>query len=371
MNRGFKKYFKESYKASYKALRKKDNYFRYLLFLFIEFLSTIFIFFKPIIDIAKVRLIKGLKLEKRIILSKTIEAMDNPKSYWTSILATTMKVFIFIGIVLIHVIVIGVLLLFGGLVYSIIGDSDYQFISFVFMLPAVVALVLFIIVSRYLTVDTAYIVDTNPSLGASKVLYASIASLKETGKKTLFVNDLVHTLIFVGMTLVYGVVLFLTSFLPTRIEVPVQMLVLIAYLLMALFFLPLLNLSHKMVKVSLFEDIVIDKYSVNQRISGIRMIEFNKKAQMPINDRLKAVFDNEDDLEAEANLFKPIMSKEEKLNKKNERLEEARRLLEEKLSSQSNDVNLHGDNVELENDSIYLEEDKIYIEEDKIGNGGE
>lgn len=371
MNRGFKKYFKESYKASYKALKKKDNYFRYLLFLFIEILSTLFIVTKPIIDLAKVRLIRGLKLEKRIVLSKTIEVGDSPKSYWTSILTNIMKMFIFIGIVLIHGLIIGLLLLFGGFIYSLINNSDYEFISFIFMVPAIIALLLFILVSRYLTVDTSYIVDTNPNLGASSVLYASISSLKETGKKTLFVNDLVHTLIYVGLTIPYLIVYFISTLLPLRIGVPIEVLTIIAYLVMALFFIPLLNLSHMMVKVSLFDDIVIDKYALKQRISGIRMIEFNKKAQMSIEDRMKAVFDSEEDLENEAKLFKRVPSTEEKLKMENEKLDQARKLINDKLAMQKNDTNLHGDALYLEDDDLPLEEDKLYLDNDVTESDGE
>lgn len=363
MNKGFKKYFKQSYKASIKALKKKDNYFRYLLFMMIDSIANIIFFIKPITNIAKIKLVKNIKIEKRIVLSKTIEVMDEPKSYWTSVITILMKGLLFVGIVGIHLIVISVLVLFGGLVQTIIKDSDYVYLAAIFAVPAMIALMIFIIVSKYLTIPTAYIVDTNPNLGASKVLYTSIASLKETGKRTMFVNDLVHGLIYLGLTLPYIIVGVIAYLLPQNVMQIIIVFLALAYSVMALFFIPVLSLSHQMVLVSLFDDIVIDKYSINQRISGVRMIEFNKKAQMPIEDRLKAVFDDEEELQRESSLYKKTPS----LVEKEANYVEAKRLLDEKIK----DMPKGADLIHLEEDNLYIEEDKLYVEDDNIGNGGE
>ena len=222
----------------------------------------------------------------------------------------------------------GTLIYSNGVLLGVPGFLGY--LVGVFALPAVVALLIFILRAKYLTVSTAYIVDTNPELGASKVLYASIASLKETGKKTLFLNDLIHGLILVFITAIYTLVAYAVSFLPDRIVLPLTVFVVFAYLALILFFGPVLSLSHKMVKVSLFDDIVIDRYALKQRISGIRMIEFNKKAQMPIEQRLAAVFDDEDELTLEAKLFRKVLSSEEVAKIDEDNLNKARELIREK-----------------------------------------
>ena len=93
MNRGFRQYFRESFKKSFKVLNKTNNYFKYLLFMFVNFLASIFYFVKPVTDMASIRMTKNIIEEKEICISSAILTGDKPKSYWNYLLISFIKAF--------------------------------------------------------------------------------------------------------------------------------------------------------------------------------------------------------------------------------------------------------------------------------------
>lgn len=303
MNKGFKQYFKESYKKSFKLLNKTNNYFKYLLFVIMNCFASFLCILKPVTDMASVRMAKNIREGKDVCISNSIITSDRPKSYWNYILILGVKVLIFAAIFAIILVSGGLLALLGIALASLFGDADSLVLAIVFAAPAIILLIVFIFAVPYLSVPTAYMVDTYPTTNASRQIYSSFESLKRGGKKTLFVNDLVHYALILAYELPL-LIIFLVLAL-TDVSLGLMLVVLLLALLVALYTVPRILLSRQLVKVALLEDIVLDERTLNQKFIGIDIDKISV-ADAPIEKRLLNVFENESSLNLEARLFTTI-----------------------------------------------------------------
>ena len=306
MNRGFKQYFKESFKSSFKDLKKFSNYIRYLLFMLVDFFASLIYLLKPVTDMALIRMTKNLRNKKDIVISNTISTGTKPKSYWTYLMVECLKALIIFGIILLFAALIGLLVLLGYSVMWIIGDADYVFLMLVFSAPAIIGLCIFLCAIRYLTVPTGYLVDSYPNFESSQVLYSSIESVKRCGKKVLFVNDLVHALIFVALLLPITILIAITGSMGTNLGVGLQMLFIFALLVEVLWILPPITLSARKVRVALFDDIVLDDKTVVQKLTRVQMDKFDTSSKTPMKKRLLSAFESDEQMNLEAKLFREI-----------------------------------------------------------------
>ena len=308
MNRGFRQYFKESFKKSFKLLNNTTNYFKYLLFVIIDLFANVFYFLKPVTDMASIRMTKNIIDGKDVCISNSIITSDKPKSYWNYLLVTFIKAFIFVGIFVIIAALVGVSIYFGNIIGWLIGGSDQITLMIIFAVPATIVLVVFLFIWPYKHISTAYLVDTYPNLNASKQLFSSFESLKRTGKKTLFVNDLVHVLLLFLCYVPLIIILVIFIIFNSNFGYVMQMISILLMVILGFYLIPRILLSHKIVKVLLFEDIVLDDRTLTQKLTGINMDKFASSAKNPLEKRLLSVFDDEEQLNLEAKLFSTIPS---------------------------------------------------------------
>lgn len=301
MNRGFKQYFKESYKKSRKTLKNINNYLRYLLFIFMDFAATFCIFVKPITKVATVKMAKNVNDGKNVCISSSVVTTDNPKAYWNYVLVACLKMLIWFGIGAIIIIIGALLFLFGISITSLLGGSDSLVLPIVLAVPAIVILIAFLFARPYLSVSTAYLVDTYSKTNASKQLYSSFESMKKSGKKTLFANDLVHA----GLILLFLLPSLIIMIIAITSGSGLIALAILLVILSALYFVPRLLLSRQLIIVSLYDDIVLDDRTLTQKFIGIDADKFSNTTQ-PIGKRLLNVFESEDEINLEAKLFQEI-----------------------------------------------------------------
>ncbi len=310
MNRGFKKYYNEGYNNAKEALKKKGNLCRYYLYVFVSLLSYLFIFAKPVIDMAGVRLLKMIRADKEIAVSKAVSSSDNAKSYWTSILAYVIKGLMILAIILVIAILGFALAGFGYAIYSASAFSDeLYYLPIIFMIPAVVILAIFIIALPMLTVPISYIADTNPNMGASKVLFLSVDSLKKTGKGTLFLSYLIEGLIKLIFILIpFGFYAYLYNNLLSEpaevmgIMIAVAILVTIAAAIVYVLFITKFIVGLKLSRILLFEDLVLDNFNGAKRLTGI---EF-KEEKPEYKSKLERLFDHTDGSHKDASLLSQL-----------------------------------------------------------------
>ena len=304
MNKGFKKYFRESYKKSFKSLKKTSNYFKYLIFTIMNYMSVFLLPLKPVTSVASIRMAKNIKEGKDVCISNTMVVAEKPKSYWNYLLISGLKALIFGSIGLALLLVGGLLVLLGYTLTALV-DADSFVLAIVLAVPAIVALIVFLFAMPYLSVSTAYLIDTYPNVSASKDLYSSFESLKRGGKKTLFVNDLVHALLMLVSILPLAIVLIVCIVLEAGLGI--TLLVVLLMLLGILYLYPRFILSNQLVKISILDDIVLDDTTLKQKFVGIDFDKFDPKASS-LEKRLLNIFDSEKNLNLEAKLFKEIPS---------------------------------------------------------------
>lgn len=310
MNRGFKKYYNEGYNNAKEALKKKGNLCRYYLYVFVSLLSYLFIFAKPVIDMAGVRLLKMIRADKEIAVSKAVSSSDNAKSYWTSMLAYVIKGLMILAIILVIAIIGFALAGFGYAIYSASAFSDeLYYLPIIFMIPAVVILAIFIIALPMLTVPISYIADTNPNMGASKVLFLSVDSLKKTGKGTLFLSYLIEGLIKLIFILIpFGFYAYLYNNLLSEpaevmgIMIGVAILVTIAAAIVYVLFITKFIVGLKLSRILLFEDLVLDNFNGAKRLTGI---EF-KEEKPEYKSKLERLFDHTEGSHKDASLLSQL-----------------------------------------------------------------
>lgn len=310
MNRGFKKYYKEGYNNAKEALRKKGNLCRYYLYVFVSLLSYLFIFVKPVIDMAGVRLLKMIRADKEIAVSKAISSSDNAKSYWTCLLAYIIKGLMILAIILVIGLIGFALAGFGYAIYSASAFSDeLYYLPIIHMIPAIVILAIFIIALPILTVPISYIADTNPNMGASKVLFLSVDSLKKTGKGTLFLSYLIEGLIKLIFILIpLGFYAYLYNNLLSEpaevmgIMIGVAILVTIVDAIVYVLFITKFIVGLKLSRILLFEDLVLDNFNGAKRLTGI---EF-KEEKSEYKSKLERLFDHTDSSHKDASLLSQL-----------------------------------------------------------------
>lgn len=310
MNRGFKIYYKEGYNASKEALKKKGNLCRYYLYVLVNLLSCLMIFIKPVVDMAGIRLLKMIRSDKDIAVSKSISGSDNSKSYWTCLLAYLIKGLMILAIIL----AIGLLGLalagFGYAIYSASAFSKELYnLPIIFMVPAIAILVIFLLALPMLTAPISYIVDTNPNMGASKVLFCSIDALKKDGKRTLLISYLLEVLIkILFLVIPIGLLAYLNSNLLSEpaevvgLMIGITILVIIAEIIVYILFVTKFVLALKLSRVLLYEDLVLDNFNGTKRLTGI---EF-KEEKPEYKSKLERLFDNTEGSSKDFNILNEL-----------------------------------------------------------------
>ena len=306
MEKGFKRYYKEGFKSSLMAL-KGFGIFKYQFLMLINLLGTILIIPSPIVSLVNVRVIKNTRITKKISITNSLQSFDHPISFWSLMISKIMTFVLFLGIVLLITLLTSILFSFGLMISSFINDTGLT--AILFSVPGGLLLLAFIISIPYIYIPVKYVVDSNPQITFSKIMYNALYSLKQGGKRTVFLNALVFYSILVGIGGICSLIPALAfSFLSKE-------LIGIAFLLVALmisvfiFVMPMFSLTYSIVKQNLYEDLLVDTYCGVKELTGINP-KIMKKARK--NGDIASLFDTidyddfiveEDEEEAEDQLF--------------------------------------------------------------------
>ena len=273
MNRGFGFYFGHAMKSSCKTLWHKGNLLKYLAWVIMELLAPFTLVLGAMFSLANVRQAKIAERENTIDVPQSFKVACRAKPFWTMLLATVLEALIFIA----GVLLIGLAtLMLGAIGYAIclfISDVEPALIIAIFCIPGGLMLAVYSVIMPILLAPTAYIIETNPDIGAADAISICFNTMKSRGKGTYFLTNFV-TLLIEGAILGLGaaaevvIALFVDDIrLAVVLGILAGLIFAVGFMLVA----PMFSLARKISQKSLFEDIVLDPVNASKRTDGINI----------------------------------------------------------------------------------------------------
>ena len=301
MNRGFKTYYKEGIKSAALTLKKKENFIKYYVHAFMNFIGRILFFvLAPIFDLSNVRLAKMVRRDKTIDISNTFKGSDNPKSIWTAIVSSVLSVLMFIGGLFVFIVVEAIVVLIG-LLFMYISNYNTNVatvITIILSVPVVIGLIIYMIVFPLYFSPMTYVIDTIDGVGSSVAISKSIEAMRRSGKKTVFGIYFVTGLINFGYLLITSLLVYIFISHSTALIV-IGIIIAIVALIVYLRFAPVICLGAQVGYVSLCEDLVVDKYNENKVAKGV-YVKSTKAMKNTVEDyqgKLIKMFDSVEDVD--------------------------------------------------------------------------
>lgn len=349
MNRGFKYYYKEGFKDSLKSLKNRENYLKYLMFLIGRIIATLFILPFFMLKLSSIKLHKCIKVNGKVDVVGSFKESNNPKIIWNIVLATIIKWLTIIS----GAILIGIFGLVLGLVGYLIGDFSYneELFMLLFSIPAILALVIYIIIYPLYFSPVDYLVQTDKTIGASDAVSLSINSMKLTGKWTVVLTNIITYLIllaYISLIVVLYVVYINVFSDVAKIFAIIGMFILTIGLFIII---PLFIMTKNLALVSLYEDMVLDRINLNKSVEGIRIKRFDVKSNNVENELVK-MFDETSDEESKIDVLKADFSVKQKKThnkfKKNNEEEITEKIVKSELTKVVDEV-INDDSNESKN----------------------
>ncbi|MDE5547389.1 MAG: hypothetical protein K2J30_00100, partial [Clostridia bacterium] len=298
MNRGFKHYFREGMSASAQTLFKSKgkNHIRYLLYFFAELLGRITLLLTPLFALAKVRMGRVLRTEKRYEPAQAFRRAGEPRSFWTLALCYLLEGLIILG----GLILIGVFtaMLFGigyGLTSFV---KNAEMLPVYFAIPGGIVAVIFVVAALLIFAPTPYIIAANENIGVGDTLAVCYNTMKASGMGTLFLNVFLTMLPKVVYLGIFGGLnyLLLDAFDGEKFIDLLLVGVDIVAILGFMVFAPWLTLGMRAANQHLFEDILVDPVAVSKASKGIRISQCRGQmfGENTSRQALVAMFDDVD-----------------------------------------------------------------------------
>ena len=296
MNKGLKAYLKLGMLASKKVIKgRKVSRFKFYFLWLASLLSYIFVLPAPAFIQANIRMDKQNDEKNTYELTKIFVDTDSPKAYWTNLMAFVIKVILLVsGVVLIGGIAF-LLFYVGSLIANI---TNVIMLAYLLPVPAIIGLLVFIFGFRLMCMPLFYYLNNDSNISITKAFNASVRTMKEQGKKTMFLLDLIHLIINAGYLGITGFIgFFLLSQQTDSLKI-IGVLVIVVLLVIYIFFASRLGIAHRVAKLKLLEDIMIDSnLAENPQLVKEKMI----KQGLSKDEFLVKLFDKnqEEALEAE------------------------------------------------------------------------
>lgn len=318
MNRGYKVYYKEGRIRAKETLKKKGNILKYYLRGLISFIGKITLIVSPVSALSDVRNAKYAKDHCDIVIIKSFETGDSSKNYWASFLSGLYKFVLFLSGI-IAIVVVAALLAFVGLgIGGLFGYNLLATVIIIFMLPAVALLVTFLIQFPLYVRPVTYVIDSTGG-SATDAVGKSYNAVSKTGKRTMFVNDLLTVLKVLAVFVFWGIIISILNSIFISMEIPMLTNILfpVAIIIGGKTVAHSL-LSRSITEILLLEDIILDKYNASKRIKGIDIIKARsiKKDVSNIEENLVKLFDETKDVkssnEFDNDIYDEVFDKEAK-----------------------------------------------------------
>lgn len=273
MNRGFRFYFAQAMRASCASLWKKGNILKYLAYFIMSFLARLTLVFGAMFSLANVSQAKIAAREKTVDIPQSFRVACRAKPFFTMLLTILLEALIFIaGLILIAV---GSALLGAvGFVISLFVDAlPPLMLILIFTAPGMIVAIVYTVIMFFMYAPTAYIIETNPDIGAANAISVCFNTMKSRGKGTYFVTLFVTFLIeAVILALGVGIEFVILIFVNDPV-LSVVLLTVIALLFFVCFALvaPMFALARKITVTALFGDIVLDPVNASKHTNGINI----------------------------------------------------------------------------------------------------
>jgi len=256
MNKGLKAYLKLGKQGSKKIIKeRKINRFKFYFMAFASFLGCLFVFPAPIFKQANISLIKQVSEKNTFEISRVFGDSDNPKRYWTTLMCLGIRTALFLSGVILLALLTFALYYVGSLIGSL---TNLGILSILLTLPAAIGLIVFVWGFIIEFTPLYYYLNKYDDITISKAFNSSMRTMKEQGKKTLFMLDLIKwfkVILFVAV----GYVLVSTLFnqQTTSIKI-IGWIVLIVFAVAFVLMYPRISLSNKISKYYLMNDIMLE-----------------------------------------------------------------------------------------------------------------
>lgn len=269
MDRGFGVYFATAMRKAAKILWKNGKIFRYYVYLLAGLVGRLIPFFGTIFWVADIRLAKIAVDEDDVDLVRAFGGVEKGSSFGTTLLTAAIEILLLLGGIL------GCGAVAFGLYFlgNLIGTGVVRMIvALAFAAPAVLAAIVYMVITCLYFAPTAYILDSNEHIGATGIMTASVETMRRGGKLTCFLNVFVPACILaVYGGLVYGVAFLLAAVLPHSSTVSI-VLPAIWCVIAGLIFIacaPLIIFAANTANMSLFRDISLDPEALGNRTKGV------------------------------------------------------------------------------------------------------
>lgn len=273
MNRGFGFYFGNAIKSSCKTLWHKGNLLKYWAWVIMELLAPFTLVLGAMFSLANVRQAKIAERENTIDVPQSFKVACRAKPFWTMFLAIALEALIFLaGVLLIGVATV----LLGAIGYAIslfVSEVEPMLIIMIFCVPGGLMLLVYSLIMPILLAPTAYVIETNPDIGAADAISICFNTMKSRGKATYFLTNFV-TLLIEGAILGLGaaaevaIALFVEDIrLAVVLGILVGIVVFVGFALVA----PMFSLARKISQKNLFEDIVLDPVNASKHTDGVNI----------------------------------------------------------------------------------------------------
>ena len=246
---------------------------KYFAWVIMELLSPFTLLLGAMFLLANVRQAKIAERQNVIDIPQSFKVACKAKPFWTMVLAIVLEALIFLaGIILIGI--AGALLGAIGLAIStFVNTVAPGIIILIFLAPAILICLVYCIIMPLLFAPTAYIIETNPDVGAGDAISICFNTMKSRGKGTCFLNLFIPALVE-GAILGFGaaIELVILWFIPDQVlafalAIIFAVIFLVGFALVA----PMFALARKISNKSLFEDIVLDPVNASKRTSGVNI----------------------------------------------------------------------------------------------------
>ena len=272
MNRGFGFYYGKAIKSSATTIWKNKNFFKVLVFWFMELIGRLCLL-GPVFDLAKIRQAKLAKNYREASVSENFKVACRATSIWTMICAIVIEALMALAGVVIIAIAGGLFVALGALIGSYAAPSQMEIFIIVFSVPVGIVLLTFLFIASIMFSPTAYVVASNPGIGAAEAVSASLRTMRERGKTTVFLIGFITSLILGAIAgVLLTVYLMLEAILPTS-EYASIMTLLFAIVCVAAIVttVPMFLLAARVALYSLFEDVALDSVNAMKNTTGINV----------------------------------------------------------------------------------------------------
>ncbi|MDE5667459.1 MAG: tubulin-like doman-containing protein, partial [Clostridia bacterium] len=240
-------------RASNKSLWKKGNIFKYLAYFIMSCLAALTLVLPPMFRLADVRQAKIAAKQNTVDIPQSFKVACRAKPFFTTLLAFVLEALIFVAGTILIGLGSGIFGAVGYVITLFVDTVPPMLIIGIFLAPGAIILAVYSVVMALMFAPTAYVVETNPDIGAANAVSICINTMKSRGKWTyfitLFVTFLIEFLILaVGAGVETAVILFVDD---VRLSVVLAVLLGIVFFVGFALVAPMFGLARKITVYSL------------------------------------------------------------------------------------------------------------------------